>query len=66
MEKANGGYFKLNPEQYAAAVAHIRAAKLPVEFGTHRGLEPNLHMIPTGTWTAAQVAAFEAAVNSAK
>ena len=66
MEKKNGAYFKLTPEQYAAAVAAAKAAGLPVEYGTHRDREANLHLIPRGTWAAAAVTAVENAINNAK
>lgn len=73
MDKTDdGGYFNLSPEQYAAGIMFCRERTLPVEYGTHVGTTPNLHIKPTTDddpetpeWTPETVTEFEAVLASA-
>lgn len=66
MKETDGMYVELTPAQYEAMVAFARTNGLPIEYGTHRDKKPNLHAIPRGSWPAAKLTAFKAALTNAK
>lgn len=71
MEKIEGMYTQLTPEQYAAGISFCRARGLPFEYGEGIRHEPNLYIKPmtdedpeTPEWGDKNTAEFEAEINA--